>query len=117
LTEPVAGAVGYDLLVVTAANRAQARGYEAELAGRERAGRLEGIREWRVVPDPGDRRVGSGGSTLNILSGLAKEERLSRGHVLIVHSGGDSRRLPSYAAQGKIFLPLPMEDDRGRCST
>src|SRR5262245_6902688 len=27
---------------------------------------------------------------------------------------GDSRRLPAYAAQGKIFLPLPMHDERGR---
>jgi galactokinase/mevalonate kinase-like predicted kinase len=114
LTEPVPGAATFDLLIVTAANRAQARGYESELSSRERNGRLEGCGEWRVIPDPGDRRAGSGGSTLCILQQLLRERRLSRGHTLILHSGGDSRRLPAYAAHGKIFLPLPMEDDRGR---
>jgi fucokinase len=27
--------------------------------------------------------------------------------ILILHSGGDSKRLPSYSAVGKIFFPLP----------
>lgn len=115
-------AVTYDLLVLTAANRAQARGYEAELASREKSGRLEGVRAWRVMPDPGDRRVGSGGSTVHVLAALAREcsaggrdrrEALASRRVLILHSGGDSRRLPAYAANGKIFLPLPIEDERG----
>lgn len=106
----------YDLLIVTAANRAQARGYEAELRERAGAGQLGGCREWMVAPDPGDRRVGSGAATLSVLAALAR----SRGRgffgthrVLIVHSGGDSRRLPAYAAHGKVFLPLPIEDDAG----
>ena len=48
----------FDLIVVTAANRAQARGYRAQLRGRANV---------RVVPDPGDRRVGSLGATVNVL--------------------------------------------------
>lgn len=56
-----------DWLVLTAANRTQARGYRAQLASREKAGRLPGVGRWLVVPDPRDRRVGSGGSTFVVL--------------------------------------------------
>ena len=49
---------GFDLVVVTAANAAQARGYRAQLRGR---------RGYMVVPDPGGRRVGSLGATVNAL--------------------------------------------------
>src|SRR5262249_5104547 len=114
LTQAPPGAMTYDLLVLTAANASQARGYEAQLSALARAERLEGCREWMVVPDPGDRRVGSGGATLLILSRLLRERRsLLRERILILHSGGDSRRLPAYAAMGKAFVPLPMEDDAG----
>ena len=30
--------------------------------------------------------------------------------VAIIHSGGDSRRLPAYAAEGKIFVPMPSRE-------
>ena len=85
----------FDLIVVTAANEAQARGYRAQLKGR--AG-------FKVVPDPGNRRVGSLGATVNVLRKLL---RSSRGkNILICHSGGDARRTPGYAAMGKAFVPM-----------
>ena len=88
----------FDLVVVTAANAAQARGYEAQLRG---AGR-----KFLVVPDPGDRRVGSLGATVNALRILARRHPSAR-NVLVCHSGGDAKRTPAYAAMGKAFVPMP----------
>jgi fucokinase len=65
------------------------------------------------VPDPGGRRVGSGGSTLRCLETLAERGAdLQRLRVLIIHAGGDSKRLPAYGPCGKIFVPVP-----GECSS
>lgn len=82
----------FDLVVVTAANAAQARGYRAQLKGRK---------GFLVVPDPGDRRVGSLGATVNVLRKIP-----NRGRVLVCHSGGDAKRTPAYAAMGKAFVPM-----------
>ena len=63
----------FDLVIVTAANRAQAAGYRAQLRGR---------RGFLVIPDPGDRRVGSLGATVNALKLLARRGA-ARGRVLV----------------------------------
>lgn len=86
----------FDEVIITAANRAQADGYLAQTEGRE---------GFLVFPDPGDKRVGSLGATVNALRETAYS---AAGHrkVLIVHSGGDARRTPGYAAMGKAFVPL-----------
>lgn len=81
----------YDLIVVTAANMAQARGFRAQLKGRT---------NFIVVSDPGDRRVGSLGATVNVLRKLD----LARKRILICHSGGDAKRTPAFSAQGKAFV-------------
>ncbi len=117
----------YDWLIVTAASTAQARGYEAQLSARRRSGSLEDFANILVVPDPNDRRVGSGGSTLIALTEVVRRRALAQTprsrapkiaplsdllagqRILIIHSGGDSRRLPAYAAQGKVFAPLPCD--------
>ena len=88
---------GFDVIVLTAANAAQARGYRAQLRGR--AG-------FMVVPDPGGRRAGSLGATVNALRILRRAGK-ARGRVLVCHSGGDSKRTPAYAALGKAFVPMP----------
>lgn len=85
----------YDLIIITAANKAQANGYLAQLKGRER---------FMVLPDPGDKRVGSLGATVNALRRLRNLSPKSK--VLICHSGGDARRTPAYAALGKAFVPM-----------
>lgn len=84
-----------ELIVVTAANAAQAKGYRAQLRGRA---------NYLVVPDPNGRRVGSLGATVNVLRRLSLP-RASK--VIICHSGGDARRTPGYAAMGKAFVPMP----------
>lgn len=82
----------FDNIIITAANAAQANGYRAQLKGRE---------NFSVIPDPGDKRVGSLGATVNALKVLEP-----KGLTLICHSGGDARRTPAYAAMGKAFVPL-----------
>ena len=59
-----------------------------------------------VVPDPGGRRVGSLGATVNVLR-LLRGRGMAKGRVLVCHSGGDSKRTPAYAALGKAFVPMP----------
>ncbi|MCU0913180.1 MAG: hypothetical protein MUC88_01285 [Planctomycetes bacterium] len=43
------------------------------------------------------------------------EQVLGDLRILIVHAGGDSRRLPAYSACGKIFIPVPGENDSAVC--
>ena len=95
----------FDVLVVTASNEAQARGYRAMVA--PLVGAL--AEKILVVPDPGGKRVGSLGSTVGVLKKLGD---VSKSRVLVCHSGGDSKRLPAYAAIGKAFVPVP--DSCGR---
>ena len=111
----------WDYLIVTAANEQKAAAYDLQIQARRRAGGLADVRELLVVPDSEGRRVGSGGSTLQCLVEVLRREGaiqedsgtpitetiLSRLRILIVHAGGDSRRLPAYSPCGKIFVPLP----------
>jgi len=113
-----AASSSFDVLILTAANEAQAAGYRAQLSWREQRGLLPPGMQWFVVTDPGGQRVGSGGSTVEVLQFLARgvltegdtfHDRFAGRRVLIAHSGGDARRLPAYSALGKIFLPLPCD--------
>ena len=120
----------FDILVLTAANAAQAQGYRTQLAWRQANGLLDPATRALVITDPGGRRVGSLGATLNVLAELAGESvgrraacraptsalaSFFRGkRILICHSGGDSRRTPAYAAQGKVFTPVPTVGEKGQ---
>ncbi|MGA2031623.1 MAG: L-fucokinase, partial [Thermoguttaceae bacterium] len=118
----------WDYLIVTASNAAQARAYESELAVRRKLGLLSDFGEVLVVADPHGKRVGSGGSTLVCLLEVLNRELAIDGddatgridwsaveqvfrtrRILILHAGGDSRRLPAYGPCGKIFVPVPGE--------
>jgi fucokinase len=117
------GTGGWDYLILTASNALQAWAYEDQLQARRELGLLPQVREAFVAPDLEGRRIGSGGSTLWCLVEVLRRERERRGidftgsgaiqqalnnlRILIVHAGGDSRRLPAYGPCGKIFVPLP----------
>lgn len=113
----------WDYLVLTASNVAQAQAYELQLESRRQYGLLPQVHEVLVVPDLEEKRIGSGGSTLLCLLRIFERERRRRGRrdgvaailrelrILIVHAGGDSRRLPAYGPCGKIFVPLPASFD------
>jgi len=128
-----------DLLILTAANHFQAQAYEAQLQSRQERGSLADVAAWAVLADPKGRRIGSGAATINSLvfaarrfakntpgsgswgggrsGGAASFADVFAGkRILILHSGGDSRRLPAYAAQGKVFAPLPCWTADGHCA-
>jgi len=121
----------WDYLILTASDGRQARAYEAQVRLRQQLGLLAGVREALVVPDPGGKRVGSGGSTVcclgevlrrelheNVLGDqTAWQESLSRLRILIVHGGGDSTRLPAYGPCGKVFVPVPGSNDSAVAAT
>ena len=99
---------GFDLLLLTVANDVQRLYAEQMLEIRKSLGTLPRGLATLVMADPAGKRIGSGGSTLLCLAELAKRGLLGmRGaRILILHSGGDSRRLPSWSAPGKIWVPL-----------
>ena len=60
------------------------------------------------VSDPQDRRVGSGGGTLNALDAAVRiyGDEIMIMKTLVVHSGGDSRRAPFHSVTGKAWATL-----------
>ncbi len=116
----------WDYLVVTASNDRQASAYESQLRLRCAAGQLPQVGQAVVIADLDGKRIGSGASTLDCLVRVVNAERqkaqipsepvehvLRRLRILIVHAGGDSRRLPAYGPAGKIFVPLPGDSRDG----
>lgn len=98
----------WDAVIITASSERQAALYRDELERRRLAGMLSEETHFLVVPDPGDRRVGSGSATINALGVLGKNrEWWERHRAILIHSGGDSRRLPQYSPVGKLFGVLP----------
>lgn len=71
---------------------------------------------WFCDSDPAGSKVGSGGGTAHILwsayqkSGFKGSLKawLEAGQRMVIHSGGESRRLPAYAPYGKSLLPMPV---------
>ncbi len=110
----------WDYLILTATNDLQAAGYKTQVELRRSIGQLTQVRHVLVIADLGGRRIGSGGSTIECLRQVVANEQqtypedsseaiLARLRILILHAGGDSRRLPAYSPCGKIFVPLPGE--------
>ena len=88
---------GFDTIVITAADAAQAACFR--LQAKDFAGTL--ARRILVIPDPGGKRVGTLGSTVNVLRRVP-----CAGRTLVCHCGRFSKRLPAYAASGKVFAPV-----------
>ena len=110
----------WDYIILTASNERQAEGFRAQLAYREQLGMLPAGTCFEVIPDPEGKRVGSGGATLGVLRYLAEQTGkadFSGLRVLVIHSGGDSKRVPQYSALGKLFSPVPHELPNGNVST
>lgn len=110
----------WDYVILTASDENQARGFRLQLEERMTAGELDERTHFAVLPDPKGERVGSGGATLNVLSYIAKREGKAdfKGRrILVIHSGGDSKRVPQYSALGKLFSPVPRVLPTGRPST
>ena len=66
---------------------------------------------WFVASDPADHRLGSGAGTIWLLDRWAEaapHEVEMPGKRIIIHAGGQSRRLPAYATVGKVLTPIPV---------
>lgn len=112
--------VHWDYVILTASNERQAEGFWAQLKERQQAGVLPIQTRFAVIPDPMGKRVGSGGATLGVLKYVAEQigkADFSGLRILVIHSGGDSKRVPQYSALGKLFSPVPHELPNGRAST
>lgn len=72
--------------------------------------------DWFCTSDPIGSKLGSGGGTTWLLQAchqaFAPQESFSNwiGHEkkILLHAGGQSRRLPSYGPSGKILTPIPI---------
>ena len=71
--------------------------------------------EYFCTNDPVGHKLGSGGGTtwllqacMTVEDGESLSEWLPREKRILLHAGGQSRRLPSYAPSGKILTPVPV---------
>ena len=62
--------------------------------------------EYFCTNDPVGHKLGSGGGTTWLLQ--QAREWLNGERCIVLHAGGQSRRLPSYAPSGKILTPIPV---------
>ncbi|XVF72991.1 hypothetical protein PTKIN_Ptkin12aG0165500 [Pterospermum kingtungense] len=115
----------WDAIVLTAASPEQARLYDWQLRRAKRMGRIASSTVTLAVPDPDGQRIGSGTATLNAIHALAQHYQkvvpfenggscgdglvslMGKKHILLLHAGGDSKRVPWANPMGKVFLPLP----------
>lgn len=81
--------------------------YELENASRD---------DWFCTSDPIGTKVGSGGGTAWLLDECHRnfapaedfDTWLGSNKRILLHAGGQSRRLPAYAPSGKILTPIPV---------
>lgn len=76
------------------------------------------ISDWFCTSDPVGARLGSGGGTTWLLeacrtaedggTAVPVQEWLAKEKRILLHAGGQSRRLPGYAPSGKILTPVPV---------
>lgn len=72
--------------------------------------------EWFCTSDPIGSKLGSGGGTAWLLEACRQEMDsdsdfltwLGKEKRILLHAGGQSRRLPGYAPSGKILTPVPV---------
>jgi galactokinase/mevalonate kinase-like predicted kinase len=114
-----------DTCIITASDERQAGVFRTLIQRRVQTGLYPREIDFRVYSDPPAGRAGSGGGTLWALLSLLRDEgldlmsgrgaglvekaaeHLSSRRVLMIHAGGESRRLPAYVPEGKIFAPVP----------
>lgn len=72
--------------------------------------------DWFCTSDPVGKKLGSGGGTAWLLKecynefadGTSFSGWLGKEKRILLHAGGQSRRLPGYAPSGKILTPVPV---------
>ena len=104
----------FDICIVTACDERQAETFRSLIRRRTDNGLYPREIDFRVYADPEGGRIGSGGGTLWVLLRLVEDLGIrdtqaffAATKILIIHAGGESRRMPIYAPEGKLFAPVP----------
>ena len=100
----------WDVVVLTASDADQKLAYEIQIDGKLRRREIPRGVDYLVFADPPGPKIGCGGATMHAVARLTDvyAERLDSLYVLLINAGGQSQRLPSASALGKIFTALPM---------
>ncbi len=103
----------WDYIILTAANNNQAEAFRQHLISKQRDGQIDDATCCIVISD-GDRSIGSGCAFLKALEEIyciegthvfPKDKK-----ILLINSGGESRRIPQYSVCGKAFAPWPFDN-------
>lgn len=136
VTGIVSAPAWWTAVVVTASSTRQAERYRGEIQRRNETGKIPATAQYLVVPDLDGKRIGSGGATIHAVRELVAGALFgsvragsapassggltgwwARQKVLLIHCGGDSRRLPQYSPSGKLFSAVPVRTPWGETST
>ena len=106
----------WNYIILTASNDYQAKAYTREIDQRKEF--LPKRTKFIVISDENNERAGSGGSTLTVIKYMKNlVQKLNDLRILVIHSGGYSKRIPQYSILGKLFTPIPRVLPDGRSST
>lgn len=112
---------GWDFIIITSSNEAQALSFRKQIKFRLDKEFLPRESTYAVIPDIDNKRIGSGGAVFNVIKYIYEnsvgEDRFSGKRILVINSGGDSKRVPQYSACGKIFSPVPRTLSKGISAT
>src|SRR4030042_203118 len=97
----------FDACIIEAGTARQKRAFEGLLEKRRSRGLYPREIDFQVIADPEGGRVGSGGALLNVLSFIDRHYR-EKQRIFIVQAGGESRRMPCFVPEGKLFAPVPI---------
>lgn len=108
----------WDYIILTASNEEQAASYRMQINYRIENNLLPKSTHYAVIPDYEGKRVGSGGATFGAMRYIMERESdFNNLKIMVIHSGGDSKRIPQYSACGKLFSPVPRKLPDGCRST
>jgi fucokinase len=99
----------FDFVIVTAPNEDLCEIYRIQLAYLCQRTQFLANAYCLCIADPDGVRIGSGGGTLNALSKLVDsvgQNNVNHAKIVIIHSGGDSRRSPLHSVVGKAWSQI-----------
>ncbi len=103
----------WDLWVVSAADTKQKLIFEKQIDILITKGRLPKSFNCLVIADPEGIKAGSGGATIHIYKELSKiyGSELHNKKIIVIHSGGFSKRMAIYSIKGKLFSNIIQKGD------
>ncbi len=80
----------WDLVIISAISQKQKECYEKQIEIKLKSEKLPSQFKYKVLNDPDNCKIGSGGSTLNIIKNLFNEynEKLFDMKIMLIHAGG-----------------------------